>query len=223
MITCPTRISGKSHTTIDLMITNIAHIMSATAYNINLSDHLPTLLLYIKTREKKVSVSFRCRDYSEINLKRYGEAIATYDWSFMYRVKDVKFIWDKKFRVFTDLLDTYCPYKTVTVKKGPPVYISKEFIELGHERDCLVKIAHKTKLQIDWLAARRQRQLVNYAVKRAKAIYYKNILVTSKNDSRMFWSKIKELLPEQKSPDINVVTDIESGVDLSGLEACDYI
>lgn len=113
------------------------------------------------------------------------------------------------FRVFTDLLDTFCPIKTVTIKKDRPPYITNEILELGRERDRLFKIARKTKADADWRAARQQRQLANYSLRRAKTVYYKGILIECRDDSRKFWAKVKELLPLKICADINVITNQE--------------
>lgn len=131
------------------MISNIRFVSTADVFNINLSDHFPTLLIYEKERGKTVSRTFTCRDYSEENLKNYGEAISCYNWSFVYETVDVDIIWEQMYEVFTNLLDTFCPFKRVTIKKDWSVYITNNIIKLGHERDKLFRIAHRTKLDLD--------------------------------------------------------------------------
>lgn len=145
----PTRVSGNSESIIDLMISTIKFVSLAEPFNINLSDHFPTLLIYKKEREKPVARTFSCRDYSETNLNNYGEAIKRYDWSFVFEGDDVDTIWERMYKVFTDLLDTFCPYKTVTIKKQRPVYITSDIIEMGKQRDKLFMVARRTKNVLD--------------------------------------------------------------------------
>lgn len=218
-----TRVGFSGESILDLMITNLRFITLADSFNLNLSDHLPTLLVYKKDREKRSPHTFMCRDYSKTNLEKYKLALSQQDWKFVYEGDNIGLIWDRMLGIFTELLETFCPYKTVTVKKNRPVYITGEIIEMGHERDRLFKLARRTKEDSDWIQARKQRQKVNYALKKAKAEYFKEVLIKTRGDSRKFWSKITELLPKIRGPEINTITNQETGLDIIGIEAANYI
>lgn len=133
LTTEPTRILEKCDSIIDLMISNIKFVSLVKVFNINLSDHLPTLLIYKKEREKTLGGTFTCRDYSDLNLKNYGVAVAQYDWSFVFESENIDTIWGRMYSVFINLLDTFCPFKTVTIKKNRPPYITNDIIEMGHK------------------------------------------------------------------------------------------
>lgn len=92
----------------------------------------------------------------------------------------------------------------MTIRKERPPYITSETIDIGRERDRLFKVTHRTKAPLDWIAVRKQKQLVNYALKRAKANYYKRIVLECSGDSRKFWAKVNET---HRSPDIKVITN----------------
>lgn len=183
-----TRVGLNCSSILDLMITNLKFIALADSFNLNLSDHLPTLLIYKKVREKCCPRTFTCRDYSKANLENYAQALSQQDWTFVYEGVSIDIIWDRMFQIFTKMLDIFCPYKTVSVKRDRPTYVTREIIDMGHERDRLFKLARKTNCNSDWVIARKQRQKVNYALKRAKSEYFRNTLVETQGDSRKFWT-----------------------------------
>lgn len=82
------------------MFTNINHIYSATVYNINLSDHLPALLVYKKKWELKEEVTINCRAYNEENIDRFTERLREVDWSYIEEENDVNDIWRSMFEQF---------------------------------------------------------------------------------------------------------------------------
>lgn len=223
VIQSTTRVGLNCESTLDLMITNLKFIAVADSFNLNLSDHLPTLLVYKKEREKICPRTFTCRDYSKANLENYAQALSQHDWTFVYGETNIEVIWEEMFEIFTSKLDTFCPYKTVSVKRDRPAYITREIIDIGKERDRLFKIARKSNIESDWVTARKQRQRVNYALKRAKAEFYKSLLVETRGDSRKFWGRINDLLPKKKSPSISIITNQETGCDLEGTNAANYI
>lgn len=160
--------------------------------NVNLSDHNLVLLIYKKPREEKRPIVIQCRKFSEDNVKWYKDALREQDWSFVFNLDDPNDIWDKMYEIMNRLVDKFCPIRTLRVSKNRPPYIDDRIIELGHLRDKLFKIAKKSGMRDDWILAKRQRLLVNYAVRKSKSVYYKNKLTECKGDTRKFWAHVKE-------------------------------
>lgn len=223
VIRSPTRYSMNKGSLLDLMLTNLKFIKSAEPYNLNLSDHWPTLLVYKKTRERNKMVQITCRSYTEENLTKFKDLLNGEDWNNIYEMSDPNIIWDTLFKKSLKLLNETCPLKSITVKKDRPLYITNVIIEMGHERDRLFKVAMNLNTENSWKMARRQRTVTNYAIKKAKSMYFKEKLKECKDDSRKFWRQIKELIPDEKSKDIEIITDKGNGADLKGKEAGNYI
>lgn len=198
-------------------------MQSAKAYNINVSDHLLVVLIYKKSREIKRSISITSRSYSDTNITAFCEAVRNYNWSKLLVIQDPNLLWDEMFSVFINILNETCPLKTFTISKDRPPYINHDIILLGHERDKLFKIARKSGLESDWLAARRQRQKVNYAIKKAKSNYFKQKLKECKGDSKKFWNIINEIISEKRAKEITTITDKSKELDVTGLCAANYL
>lgn len=58
------------------MLTNIRFVKLAQPYNINLSDHLPTLLVYKIERERKKIVQLTCRSYSDETIEKLRKLVS---------------------------------------------------------------------------------------------------------------------------------------------------
>ena len=67
------------------------------------------------------------------------------------------------------------------------------------ERDRCLQIRLKSKSEIDKKKMRRMRNMVNTAVKNARADFVKEQLETYKNDPKMFWKELNTLIPNRKS------------------------
>lgn len=83
---------------------------------------------------------------------------------------------------------------------------------MGLERDNLFKLACKSKEENVWIAARKQRQLVNYALKRANATYYKKVLLECRGIPENSGQKLMSYCLLRKT-NIRVITNQESNCD----------
>lgn len=223
VINKPTRSMINKNSLLDLMFTNIRYITLTEVYNINMSDHLPTMIIYKKKREERNKFSIRCRIYSDSNIMKFKEELKKKDWSHLKGLDDVDEIGSRMYSSFLVLLDKCCPFKTITVKKDRPTYISDELIQMGKERDRLFKIACKSNTTEDWVIAREQRQRVNYAIRNAKRKYILENMYKCKGDSRKFWNNINILLPKKQSAEIKSVIDRVNNTELTGVEAGNFI
>lgn len=218
-----TRIEKNSRSLLDPIITNIRYVLSAKAYNINLSDHLPVVLIYKKTRECIKPNTITCRSYNNENITSFRESIRNTNWSNFLLIEDPNILWDKMFSKFIEILNDTCPLKTFTVTRDRPPYITHEIIIMGRERDKLFKVARKSGLEADWLAAKCQRQKVNYAIRKSKSCFFKQKLSECKGDSKKFWGVVKKLIPDIKSKNIVKITNKDTGIDMTGLSAANYV
>ena len=67
------------------------------------------------------------------------------------------------------------------------------------ERVRCLKCFLKSKLENDKIEMRRMRNLVNIAVKNARADYIRDQLETHKNDPKKFWKELNAIIPNKKS------------------------
>lgn len=218
-----TRIEKDCKSLLDPILTNIKYVQSAKAYNINLSDHFPVVLVYKKSRESNIRNTITCRSFNNENIASFRERVENTNWLDMLAIEDPNTMWEKMFSKFIDILNDTCPLRTFTVTRDRPTYISHEIIMLGKERDKLFKIARKSNLDTDWLAARRQRQVVNYAIRKAKSCFFKEKLNKCKGDSKKFWATVKQIIPDIRPKNVDKIVEKSSGTELTATNASNYI
>lgn len=219
----PTRVGYRKTSVLDLMFTDLKFVAFAEPLETYISDHYPTVLVYKKYREEKKQTEITIRDMSEINITDLKQALSNHDWSYVHEYEvEVDLIWDKLYKDIIQILDRHCPFKTVRIKKDRPEYITDVIIEKCHLRDKLFKRARKTMKLQDWIEARKQRQIVNYAVRKAKADFLKDKIVQAKGDSKKFWTSIRKLIPNTKGRVINSIIN-HTNEELFEEKAASYI
>ena len=164
--------------------------------DINISDHLPIFLVRKKIKVKKINVDFKGRSYKNLTKDKVKEILDTVDWS-KFAQNNVDVCWNFLYNNMKTVLDSLCPEKKIKFAKNRPVWITNDLINLMKERDrCLSKYL-STRLEDDKIEMRRMRNLVNIAVRNARAEYVRDQLETHKNDSKKFWKEINKLIPNK--------------------------
>ena len=76
------------------------------------------------------------------------------------------------------------------------------------QRDYFHKKAKKTNHAEDWANYRHYRNRATNSMKKAKAAYYRRLIVNSGNGHRAFWKTLKKVLPgEKKAVSQNINTN----------------
>ena len=84
----------------------------------------------------------------------------------------------------------------IQLRLNRPNWLSNDLKNLMKERDRSLKLYLKSKLENDKKEMRRMRNLVNIAVKNARADFVKEQLENHKNDPNKFWNS---LIPNSKT------------------------
>lgn len=100
------------------MFTDLKFVSFSKPLSINVSDHFSTVLVYKKSCKEKNPTEINIRDMSEVNIREFKLALSNYDWSYIHdSSEDVNYLWDRLYIDVVQLLDKYCPYKTIRIKK----------------------------------------------------------------------------------------------------------
>lgn len=113
----PTRCDVKSQSTIDLSFTNVKFAKKMLPVNLNLSDHLLTVLVSKKEREAKRPVLITSRRCNDESMEAYKKDLLDTDWSFVYCQNEPNFVWNKMHEIILKLLDKHCPFRTFKVSR----------------------------------------------------------------------------------------------------------
>ena len=167
-----------SNAILDLIASNCDIIKESGILDINISDHLPIFFIRKKIKKHKTKVDFKGRSYKNLTKDKVKEILDTVDWS-TFAQNNVDTCWNFLYNNMKYILDILCP-------------------EIFFR--CLNKYL-SSKLEIDKMEMRKMRNLVNIAVKTARAEYVRDQLEIHKNDSKKFWKEINKLIPSKSNSD----------------------
>ena len=92
----------------------------------------------------------------------------------------------------------HAPFVERRLKKRNNPWVSPDIVKLMYRRDFLHKKAVSSKDQTLWKEYQRARNNVNAAITLAKTRYYDDAIDHNKNNPRMMWKKINELIRDKK-------------------------
>ena len=140
LIKTPTRITDKSSTLLDLLLVNNANnvLVSGACDAPGISDHFITYLVYSLKKEKFKPEKIQKRDFRNLNLENFENAIEAANWENVYTVESL----DDKVTILentiNDILDIYAPYHTFVIRKADATpWITEEIMAKMNERDKL--------------------------------------------------------------------------------------
>ena len=208
LINTSTRCSKKSQSLIDLVFTNMDHCHDYGILNLHLSDHQPVYVIKKKVRCIRKTTSFVGRSYVNYSKELLSDFLTHRVRAEFRRQNDPNACWDIMEQFLTDFLDQNCPIKSFRTKDKTPMWVTREVILLGKDRDRAWKKARLSNNDEDWENAKRLRNWANNASKAAKAHYLQNELNNNLADPKKFWRNIKTVLPDSNEGNINIINPL---------------
>ena len=168
-----TRITKKSRTTLDLIITNCKYIHRVGALDTFLSDHRPTYITKKKQRDTRHKVTFKGRLYRNFNEEEFKYILANKNWEELLDKSSTDRAWQMLLHEIKVEVDRICPYKTFTVRAQKPEWLNNNLIEQIKDRDYFYRKAKRSQNDDDWNITRHLRNTVNFNIRQAKADFIK--------------------------------------------------
>lgn len=182
-ITVPTRTTHKAATCLDVILTDMTHVMDCGVITNSINDHFPVYLIKRKESTKHENITFQGRSYRNFEESVFRGMLSSYNWGKFYASFDV----ETKFKV----------------KKSQ--WFNDDLIEMSVNRDELFRIGKRTKDEAILSLARDYRNKVKSGVKNARSNYYNERIEMNKSDPTKFWSTISEMLPTSSENKISTV------------------
>ena len=131
LINEPTRITSRSATLIDLILTDSVHIVHSGVMNVSISDHQPVYYIKKKQREHNPKKVVMGHSYKNYDKDMYQADISMHQrWGdFWEPGLDVNVLWDIMLEIIEDCANTHSPYVKMYVNENCPYWYSKELIE----------------------------------------------------------------------------------------------
>lgn len=133
LIQDPTRMTRKSSTCLDLIITNMEWVSEATVVESNISDHFPIFLSRKKDRLDNKLTSISCRSFKDFDLNAFREDLSVFDFDSLLGL-EANVAWESMWKYIVEICDKHCPTRTFTAKRKPP-FIDDVLLKRMKERD----------------------------------------------------------------------------------------
>ena len=136
-----TRVTNKCKSQIDLIFSNMNHVIDSGVLEIPISDHYPVFIVKKKKRESKEWEYTRCRSYKNYDIKLFQEGIANDKRWKKYWNKDNKpsFLWDLYHNILLDNMNIFCPFRNIRIRKNRPPWLTQDLLSQLDLRDCLYR------------------------------------------------------------------------------------
>ena len=197
-INTTTRVTAKTKSLIDLVLTNSKFIKTAGSLDHHISDHQPIFVIHKKSRDKRPTVEFKGRSYRDFDKATFQAKLSGIDWLKFYEIKEVNKAWNFLLSQITEILDKMCPIRSFRIKNYRPDWMTDELIEQIKDRDYFYRKAKKTGNEDAWNIAKHLRNTTNSNIRLAKRDFILNQLRLHDNNAKKFWKVIKTVVPTGK-------------------------
>ena len=175
---------------IDLIYTNSDCVMNAGTLNLHVSDHETIFVTRKKVKERYKVVESFGRSYTKYNKSEFQAQLRNCNWDVLNSLTDVNEYWNVIEENIKNTVDIFCPLRQMKIKDRGDPWITKELIELLHDKDRIRKKANNSGRREDWEEAKAARNFVNRTIRMAKADFIKDSLISHKNDPKKYWESI---------------------------------
>ncbi|XP_065667204.1 uncharacterized protein LOC136087699 [Hydra vulgaris] len=205
IINKPTRITEFSSSLIDNVLTNDCFniTLKKGIVKTDVSDHFPIFFCLgadLKTNTHG-KITIKKRIYNNNNLNLFKQQLLHQDWSYINFNEDKNIIYKSFFNIFYKIYDANFPLREIILNAKD---ISCPWITKGIKKSSKIK----QKLYVKYLKNKSDKHKNNYTAyknlfeklrKKAKQIYYSDLLMKLKHNSRRVWQIMKEITGKHKT------------------------
>ena len=153
---------------LDMIFTDSNDVKYSGTADLNVSDHQLVYLIIKKSKERYIIADFEGRSYGAYDKDILRENLLAVNWNAFYTLRNPDEAWSFMKHEIVNAVNMMCPI----VKRRPRCkndpWISKEIVELINDKNKAMKRAKKNKSEDDWMLAKRLRNHVKDAVRKAK-------------------------------------------------------
>ena len=197
VINKPTRVSLKSATIIDHIITNtlFTHATQSRIIKTDVSDHFPIYLISNKTKlsAEYLEKTVITRTFNDNSIRNFKADLKEKDWTHVEDKNCPNEAYDAFLSTFETLYNQYFPIKKAKFNKKDSLSprITKGFKKSSRKKQRLYEKYLKKRNNETLKSYKDYEKLFEIIKKRSRKIYYQDRLLNCKNDSRKTWNIIK--------------------------------
>lgn len=199
IVKSPTRITDKSQTLIDYIITNDKHLPYKVHLTPKISDH-NILSMQIGNKNKNILETFHARSWKSYNPDAFKDYLVRTSWN-DGRVSDVNVLADSFINQISDILSQMSPKVKICIqqKYQDKKWITPEIKNMMNNRDILYKRCVQERNNDLWNQYKRKRNEIVSCIRFEKDKHFKEVIDGHKTNSRELWKNLKTLLPNKNS------------------------
>ena len=220
-----TRITEKSKSILDLIFSDMQHVVETGVKPYIISDHLPIYIVRKKRRNiiEKEKVEFR--QYKNYDITKLGNLIKNDTrWvKFWEENVSVDALWEIMYNVFIEAIDRLCPMVEKMVQLNRPDWVTEQVTTAIREKNMLYNRAQLSGLNEDWTDFRNKKKTTAKLIKETKCSSIRGRLHENRGNPKKFWRQInEELLGKKKDVGIEIIRDANGNL-ISGSNAAEFI
>ena len=196
LIKTPTRITDKSSTLIDLLLVKKPEnvLFSGAVDAPGVSDHFLVYMAYSLKKENFKPISVTRRDFKNFDETGFIRAAETAMWENVFSVDSVNDKVTVFENVFTNLLDTFAPYKSFTIRKpNSTPWLTSEISEVMRERDANKAHFNRTGNTSFHQKYKFLRNKVTGMMRESQKTLFNNTINSKVKSSKDFYASVKKL------------------------------
>ena len=204
----PTRITSKSRTILDVIMTNMNFVKESGVLDIIISDHLPVYIIKKKPRLTHKYVYTESRNLKSYNIETfYTKLIGDHRWLDFWDSLSVTSMWNILYRIILDSLNSILPKRRIRIKANNPEWFTKEVLDIITAKNkCFRKAKNNPGDEQLWKEYRASNLAAKRAVQTSKSTYIKTSLNNNRTDPKKFWNEISKLLGTSKDTGRSIKT-----------------
>ena len=196
LIKTPTRITEKSRTLIDLLLVKKPEkVLFSGACDVpGVSDHFLIYMAYSLKKEVFKPITVTRRDFRTFDEQGFISAAEVARWENVYAVDSVNDKVTVFENIFTELLDTFAPYRTFTIKKPfSTPWLTSEISDVMRERDSNKAHFNKTGNISSHNKYKFLRNKVTSMMRQSQKNLFNNTINSKVKSSKDFYTAVKKL------------------------------
>ena len=223
IIDTTTRITSKTKSLLDLILTNSLYVRSAGTLDHYISDHQPIFVTKKKGRDSRPRVEFEGRSYRNFNKDSFRDKLMEIDWADYYQKENPAEAWEFIFSKVESIIDGMCPLRTFKIRNYRPDWITHELLEQIADRDYFYNKAKQTGDEDDWNVAKHLRNVTNANIRQARKDFVVSELQENTSDYKKFWKTIRSVIPNDKGSARNDILLTHDGKKVPKNEVAHYV
>ena len=148
-----TRHGNKNKSCLDLIFTNMDHIISQGILKIAISDHFPVFMIKKKRKESKSFETVKGRSYAKYVKQDFQNDVKNHpNWENFWKIEnnDSDELWEVMLQIIKESADIHCPYKNMKIREETPNWINNEILAELHHKDYLFSKAKRLNTEESW-------------------------------------------------------------------------